>query len=297
MFLRLNVLFFGLVFNLYSSAIPMPDLKQIQLETPLYNYFSRVEPNNISQLITQAKLTYMKKVIQNTKYNTMPLLVLNSSTGGNTSYIDIPVGKITNQQITNILSDSTNTSIVKLNGRDVINLLERSASQYNTIKLENLDPQNIINPKYIPSNFYTLNGGISFKIDLTQLPRYNTDGKLINSTSYRVIDLMYNNHRIDDDAQFLVIINNNILGNGNYQINRDKIIFGALASSKDILNNYLITQNTITITGNKSWIILPIPGIVMYFATSSVALKYLPLHSEFKKLKVTPNSSMLVSLK
>ena len=127
---------------------------------------------------------------------------------------------------------------------------------------------------------------------MTQPSRYDVFGNLINLKAHRIIDLMYNNHIITATMRFLMVVDNSIIGNGNYQISKTKIALTNLASSQQRISQYLSTQKSIDNLHLRSWGILPIPGIVMYFITNAQAVKYLPQHPEFKKLKITGNKEI-----
>ena len=92
--------------------------------------------------------------------------------------------------------------IVKVNGHDIREWLERSMGQFITVKADVATPQYIIDMAYPTYNFDNLSGEISYKIDLTKPNRYAIDGKLINPASHRIVDLTYQGKPITNNMQF-----------------------------------------------------------------------------------------------
>lgn len=203
-------------------AINSPDKILANTKVPLISYFSLVEPGSADTLVQETQLWYGQALIKGTKYQNIPLLSATSPTkvGGHNKwmdYIDIPTGAITINDISNNYNNLGAFEVVKLTGREVRLWLERVAGVYNQISLVNLDPQNIINVNYPISDFYTFNGGITYKIDLTQPPHYDVNGKVININAYRINDLKYNGKLITDNMQFLVVTNSNkVKGSGDF---------------------------------------------------------------------------------
>ena len=79
-----------------------------------------------------------------------------------------------------------------------------SAVLFNTIHVNSSEEQELLNKNYPAYNFDTIDG-VTYEIDVTQDPKYDLEGNLINENSSRIINLKYNGNDVKDDDEFLVI--------------------------------------------------------------------------------------------
>lgn len=82
-----------------------------------------------------------------------------------------------------------------------------SAGLFNTIDVNSSEEQELLNKNYPAYNFDTIDG-VTYEIDVTQAPKYDFDGNLINENSSRIINLKYNGNDVKDDDEFLIMTNN-----------------------------------------------------------------------------------------
>ena len=270
---------------------------------PIYSYFSLVEPSASEEIVQQAQIWYAKNAIQGTEYENIPVLSAAApfKAGGRMGwsyYTDVVAGDVAIKNIADLYVYPNTIKILKVNGHDIREWLERSAGQFNTVDTSSKLPQYIVNMAYPTYNFDNLSGGVAYKVDLTQDNRYAIDGKLINPNSHRIINLTYNGKLITDNMEFLVVTNNyRASGGGNFpQINASKIIVDAQDENREIVARYLASHNNIALSKLNNWQIAPIANTQLYFNTGSGSVKYLNQHPEFKLVKENIDGSVTLQL-
>ncbi len=271
--------------------------------TPIYSYLSLVEPSASEEIVQQAQIWYAKNAIQGTEYEGMPVLSAAApfKAGGRMGwsyYTDVPAGDVAIKNIADLYVYPNTIKIVKVNGQDVPEWLERSMGQFATVKPDIATPQYIIDMAYPTYNFDNLSGEISYKIDLTKPSRYAIDGKLINPTSHRIIDLTYKGKPVADNTPFLVVTNNyRASGGGNFpDINASKIVVDGQDENREIVARYLASHSNINLGGLNNWQILPVTGSKLYFNTGAGVLPYLAQHPELKLIKENTDGSVTLQL-
>ncbi len=272
-------------------------------KSPIYSYFSLVEPSNVDALIHQSQLWYGSKLIHNSKYAKLPILsaVAAFKAGGRQGdeyYIDIAAGTLMFKNVADMYVYPNTLIIVKVKGMDIREWLEMSAIQYNDLSIES-NHHLIINSEYPSFNFDNIAGnGFSYKINLNNPPRYNLNGTLINQNSHRIENLIYQNKPLNLNQDFLVVTNNyRANGGGNFpRINSSKIIINGDIKNQDVLVQYLKTNKLVAVESLHNWKLILPEGSDYYFYTGKGANKYLQHHPEFE-LSESIGSSIKLTIK
>ncbi|MER9866904.1 bifunctional 2',3'-cyclic-nucleotide 2'-phosphodiesterase/3'-nucleotidase [Mesorhizobium sp. M0136] len=257
---------------------------------PLYSYFALVADDPSVQIVSQAQTWYLKDILKNTEWKDMPLLSAAApfKAGGRNGadyYTDVPVGDIAIKNVADLYLYPNTVRAVEITGAEVKEWLEMSAGIFNRIEPGKAD-QALINTDFPSYNFDVIDG-VTYKIDLSQPPKYDSKGGLVNAGSNRIIDLMFNGNPIDPKRKFVVATNNyRAGGGGNFpQINASKIIYEAPDTNRDVIVRYIVSKGTINPSADANWSFAPLPGTSVVFQTGARAKDFI---AQVTSLKIGP---------
>lgn len=257
---------------------------------PLYSYFALVADDPSVQIVSQAQTWYLKDILRNTEWKDMPLLSAAApfKAGGRNGadyYTDVPVGDIAIKNVADLYLYPNTVRAVEITGAEVKEWLEMSACIFNRIEPGKAD-QALINTDFPSYNFDVIDG-VTYKIDLSQPPKYDSKGGLVNAGSNRIIDLMFNGKPIDPKRKFVVATNNyRAGGGGNFpQINASKIIYEAPDTNRDVIVRYIVSKGTINPSADANWSFAPLPGTSVVFQTGARAKDFI---AQVTSLKIEP---------
>lgn len=257
---------------------------------PLYSYFALVADDPSVQIVSQAQNWYLKDILKNTEWKDMPLLSAAApfKAGGRNGadyYTDVAVGDIAIKNVADLYLYPNTVRAVEITGAEVKEWLEMSAGIFNRIEPGKAD-QALINTDFPSYNFDVIDG-VTYKIDLSQSPKYDSKGGLVNAGSTRIIDLMFDGKPIDPKRKFVVATNNyRAGGGGNFpEINASKIIYEAPDTNRDVIVRYIVSKGTINPSADANWSFAPLPGTRVVFETGAKAKEFI---AQVKSLKIEP---------
>lgn len=257
---------------------------------PLYSYFALVADDPSVQIVSQAQTWYLKNILRNTQWKDVPLLSAAApfKAGGRNGadyYTDVPVGDIAIKNVADLYLYPNTVRAVEITGAQVKEWLEMSAGIFNRIEPDKAD-QALINTDFPSYNFDVIDG-VSYRIDLSQPPKYDAKGGLANAGSNRIVDLMFDGKPIDPAGKFVVATNNyRAGGGGNFpDINASKIIYEAPDTNRDVIVRYIISEGTINPSADGNWSFAPLPGTSVVFETGAKAKDFI---AEVTSLKIEP---------
>lgn len=276
-----------------------------QTEAPIFSYFAQVADDPSVQLVGQAQLAYLKRAVQGTAFEQLPLLSAAApfkagGRQGSSNFTDIPAGPIAIKHVADLYVYPNTIKVVKITGAEVREWLEMAAGQFRQI-----DPigqggaaeQELINPEFRSYNFDTLDG-VSYEIDVSQPARYSVEGKLLAPDAHRIVNLRYQGKPIDARADFLVVTNNyRASGGGNFPgLGADKIVIDSPDENREAVVNYLAGVKHFNPSADGNWRIRPVPGVKLRFISGAAGIKYLPLVPSVRLVKDLGDGSALYEL-
>lgn len=174
---------------------------------------------------------------------------------------------------------------VEITGAQVKEWLEMSAGLFRHIEPGKAD-QPLINTDFPSYNFDVIDG-VSYRIDLSQPPKYDAKGNVINGGSSRIKDLIFDGKAIDPAQKFVVATNNyRAGGGGNFpEIDQSKVIYEAPDTNRDVIVRYIVAEGTINPSADGNWSFVPLPQTSVVFETGAKAKDFI---SQVKTLKIEP---------
>jgi 2',3'-cyclic-nucleotide 2'-phosphodiesterase/3'-nucleotidase len=270
---------------------------------PIQSFFAQVADDPSVQVVSNAQLAYARKALAGTPNASLPLLSAaapfkTGGRGGANNYTDIPAGPIAVRNVADLYVYPNTVKAVKLRGAQVREWLEFAAGAFNTIDPKGAPEQNLVNPAFPSYNFDTLDG-VSYRIDVTQPPRYDRNGRIVAAASQRITDLRYQGQPIDEAAEFIVVTNNyRASGGGNFPtLDGSQIVLDAPDENREALLQYLQAAKTINPSADDNWRVQPVPGVKLRFVSGSGGMAHLARYPRIALVKDNGDGSALYELK
>jgi 2',3'-cyclic-nucleotide 2'-phosphodiesterase/3'-nucleotidase len=269
-----------------------------KVTAPINSYFALVQDDPSVQVITNAQKRYVERLVRGTEYDGLPVLSASApfktgGRGGRDYYTEIPAGDIAIKHIADLYLYPNTLRAVTVSGAEVREWLEMSAGLFSHI-----DPGSDAEQPLIASGFASFNfdviDGVSYRIDISQPPRYSPDGKLLNADSHRIVDLMFGGEPIDLEQTFIVATNNyRADGGGGFPgLDGNNIIISAPDTNRDILADYIFDLKTLDPSADGNWAFAPInDDVLVTFSSSPKAATTLSVDSPISKIGDNENGS------
>ena len=246
---------------------------------PLHSYFALVADDPSVQIVSQAQTWYIAEMMKGTEWEGLPVLSAAApfkagGRGGPDYYTEVKQGDIAIKNVADLYLYPNTVRAVAISGSQVREWLEMSAGIFNQVEAGKPD-QPLINAGFPSYNFDVIDG-VTYRIDLTQPPKYDPKGNLINPESNRIVDLQFNGKPVDPTQKFVVATNNyRASGGGNFpDINDDVVIFVGPDTNRDVIVRYIVEQGTINPSADANWRFQSADGATVIFETGPAGEPY-----------------------
>jgi 2',3'-cyclic-nucleotide 2'-phosphodiesterase / 3'-nucleotidase len=255
---------------------------------PINSYFSQVKDNESMQVLNAAQKWYTEKAIQGTPYEKLPILSaaapFKAGTRDNPNYYtNVAQGTLELKNAADLyLYDNNTLHAIVLTGAQLKEWLEMSAGQFNQIKTDTKEEQNIVNGDYRSYNFDVIDG-VTYEIDVTQPSKYDASGKVLNANSNRIVNLQFGGKAIDPTQKFVVATNDYRASGAFPGVKGSEIIVKSPESSREVVANYVLEKGTIDPTPDMNWSFKTIDADVnVFFLSSPEAQKFVKATDNYK---------------
>ena len=231
---------------------------------PITSYFALVKDDPSVQIVNQAQTWYTENAVQGTEYDGLPILSAAApfKAGGRAGpnyYTDIAEGTLAVKNVADLYIYPNTLKVVKLNGQQVKEWLEMSAGQFNQLDPNGPADQPLLNEDFPSYNFDVIDG-VTYEIDVTAPPRYDSEGMLVNEDSSRIVDLQYNGEPVTAEQEFLVATNNyRASGGGNFpNLDGTNTVIDSPDENRQVIINYLTEEGTVNPSADSNWEFAPV---------------------------------------
>jgi 2',3'-cyclic-nucleotide 2'-phosphodiesterase / 3'-nucleotidase len=245
------------------------------------SYFALVMDDPSVQIVADAQIAYAKSLLAGTTHAGLPVLSAaapfkSGGRGGPNFFTDIKAGPIAIKNVADIYLYPNTVQMVKVTGAQLRDWLEMSAGIFNRIDPARTDEQPLINPAFPAFNFDVIDG-VSYRIDVTQPPKFDAAGKLLDASARRIVDLTHGGRPVTEAQEFVIATNNyRASGGGNFPGTKTTVILEAPDLNRDVIVRHIIEKKRIDPTADGNWSLAPLPaGLNVTFLSgpASVSLK------------------------
>ncbi|WP_242247061.1 bifunctional 2',3'-cyclic-nucleotide 2'-phosphodiesterase/3'-nucleotidase [Bacillus cereus group sp. BfR-BA-01523] len=273
---------------------------------PINSYFSLVQDDPSVQLVTNAQKWYVEEELKKPEYEKfkgIPVLSAGApfkagGRNGATYYTDIPAGTLAIKNVADLYVYPNTLYAVKVSGAQVKEWLEMSAGQFNQIDSKKTEEQPLVNIGYPTYNFDVLDG-LKYEIDVTQPAKYDKDGKVVNETTNRIVNMTYEGKPVADTQEFIVATNNYRGSSKTFPgVSKGEVVYQSQDETRQIIVKYMQETPVIDPAADQNWAFKPIIAdkLNTTFDSSPNAQKYIkkdgkisyvgPSENEFAKYAI-----------
>lgn len=270
---------------------------------PIHSFLGFLPDCNAVRTVAEAQFLHAREVLAKSPYADLPILSAGSpqKCGGRSGpghFTHIPAGPLAQRHIADLQYFPNDVSILLLNGSELRDWLEMSASAYHQVP-EGASDHALCDPEFPPYNCDTV-FGLTYRIDLSVSARFSANGDELNPDSHRIRDLRFQGHPLSATQDFALVMNNyRSGGGGGYpHVSEDRLIHEGEIKIRDLLIAHLSSSRNENPGWPDPWQFEPIPGATVYVDTSPDFAAYLdqPDYKTFTPLGVTEDGFLRLRL-
>ena len=257
---------------------------------PINTYFSLLGNDAALTLVNDAQLWYARPLLASTPHAHLPLLSAASpfkaGGAGPDSFVDIPAGPLDMKAVANLYMFANTVCVVRLDGAELREWLERSCAIFNRIEPTLGTPQPLVAPR-APSYLFDTIAGLSYEIDLSQPPRYDNKGRLVRPDARRIVSLLHEGRTVAPSDGFLVVTNNyRADGGGGFPgTGGAHLVLQAPDLNRDVIVRYVLQHRQVAPVATPVWHFRPFATpVVLGFDGNAETARHLAAHPTVSRL-------------
>lgn len=247
---------------------------------PINSHFARLSADTSLELVAQAQRFAAQPVIEAMGLGNLPVLSAASpfncaGKAGRQDAISIAPGPISRRNLDELYPFPNALSILTLSMAAVHDWLERSASQFRTLRPD-LPDQELFDPDFPPYSADTL-FGLTYRIDPTLPPRFAASGEVLAPRATRVDQLRIGGRPVSPDQEVLLVTNSfRASGGGGYRAaGQGRILHTSKEPLRDLMAAFLGFGAFVPDDQTEHWSFAPAPCTSAVFDASEMALDHL----------------------
>lgn len=248
-----------------------------KIASPVESFFSLVADSSAVQLVQDAQSWYVKEMIKGTELEYYPVLSAAApfrvGYPDKDAYVDIAPGDFSLRDSAEIYLYPNTIVVLKFTSAQIKEYLERAATMFVQIDLENKAPQSVINSEYAFYNFDMIDG-ITYQIDVSQPARYDVAGLVVNPEANRIENLRWRNVPLREGQEFLVVTNSyRAYGGGNFPgASVEHVVMEAPDLVRDVIVRYIRSQeHGVSAKPDHNWALKPQQEVKLIYESSPSA--------------------------
>ncbi len=181
----------------------------------MYSFLTLVQDDPTVQIVNLAQKDYVERFIQgDPDLEGIPVLSAAApfKAGGRKNdphnFTEVESGQLTFRNAADLYLYPNTLVALKVTGKEVKEWLECSAGQFKQIDINNSQAQSLIDWDNFRTYNFDVIDGVNYQIDVTKAPKYNSNCKVINPNSQRIVNLTYNGQPVDPKQDFIIATNN-----------------------------------------------------------------------------------------
>ena len=223
-------------------------------DVAITSFFARVADNPVTQIVNDAQLWWAHNNPEFTEGEFADLPILSAAAPFQAGredpeyFTNVRAGDVTIGSVADIYIYDNELRVMKINGEEVIEWLERSAENFNRIDPDYEGEQDLIDGSFSAFNYDVIDG-IEYEIDVTQ-----PEGE-------RIVNATYDGEPLTADQEFLVVTNDYRAGGGGGfgpTERHDPVYAPSGLVNREIIINYIEEHSPIAPQPTNNWRIKPV---------------------------------------
>jgi 2',3'-cyclic-nucleotide 2'-phosphodiesterase / 3'-nucleotidase len=226
---------------------------------PLHSHYALWQPSRLITLVQQAQIAWLKPRLTGSPWADLPLLsaaapLRTATTARPDGGTAIAAGPLRLRHLADIYPYSNTIKLLRINGAELREWLERAASQFRRVDPAGPAEQALLDPAYAGYNFDQI-AGLDVVFDLSQPRRYNAEGKLLDAAARRVASLRHQGQPVRDEQWFLLASNSyRVGGGGGYpRLPEDRIVLDLADETRQAIADYLRGLGRLDLPAPSGW--------------------------------------------
>ena len=223
-------------------------------DVAITSFFSRVADNPVTQIVNDAQLWWAHNNAELTEGEFADLPILSAAAPFQAGredpeyFTNVRAGDVTIGDVADIYIYDNELRVMKINGEEVIEWLERSAENFNRIDPDYEGEQDLIDGSFSAFNYDVIDG-IEYQIDVTQ-----PEGE-------RIVNAIYDGEPLSADQEFLVVTNDYRAGGGGGfgpTERHDPVYSPSGLVNREIIIDYIEEHEPIAPEPTNNWSLKPV---------------------------------------